>query len=271
MNWVDRVRQDATLRRITYSDGTTADVHITDIASNVTVQGTPVNKSNMQNLDDRVESNKANLGINSSFNTFSTSSTYSVGDYVIYKGVLYKCKSAVTTAGAWNSNKWQQVNIIDFINELKNIINSNYTTLNSLITTNKQSTDGEIETINNSIENLTEVELYNNTNGTLNEITLSMNASEFKYLEIFYSRTNTSGFNSTKVYSPNNKRVALTINEKGAPIVVYTGIIKISENKILFEGGGGLALKATRVGDTVVTDGTATANEIKIYRVVGIY
>lgn len=36
--------------------------------------------------------------------TFSTSSTYAVGDYVVYNGKLWKCKTAVTTAGAWTGN-----------------------------------------------------------------------------------------------------------------------------------------------------------------------
>ena len=44
---------------------------------------------------------------------FSTSSTYAVGDYVIYGGTLYKCITAVTTAGAWDSTKWTAVVVTD--------------------------------------------------------------------------------------------------------------------------------------------------------------
>mgnify|MGYP000106730440 CR=1 FL=1 len=36
--------------------------------------------------------------------TFSTSSTYAVGDYVVYKGKLWKCTTAVSSAGAWTGN-----------------------------------------------------------------------------------------------------------------------------------------------------------------------
>ena len=36
--------------------------------------------------------------------TFSTSSTYAVGDYVVYNGKLWKCTTAVTKAGAWTGN-----------------------------------------------------------------------------------------------------------------------------------------------------------------------
>lgn len=36
--------------------------------------------------------------------TFSASSTYAVGDYVVYDGKLWKCTTAVTSAGAWTGN-----------------------------------------------------------------------------------------------------------------------------------------------------------------------
>lgn len=47
---------------------------------------------------------------------YSTSSTYAVGDYCLHDGKLYVCTSAVTTAGAWNSNKWTEISIADALN-----------------------------------------------------------------------------------------------------------------------------------------------------------
>ena len=44
---------------------------------------------------------------------FSTASTYAVGDYVIYNDSLYKCTTAVTTAGAWDSTKWTETLVMD--------------------------------------------------------------------------------------------------------------------------------------------------------------
>lgn len=38
--------------------------------------------------------------------TFSASSTYKVGDYVLYNHTLYRCNTAITTAGAWDASKW---------------------------------------------------------------------------------------------------------------------------------------------------------------------
>lgn len=39
---------------------------------------------------------------------FSTSETYAVGDYVKKDGKYYKCKTAVSTAGAWDATKWDE-------------------------------------------------------------------------------------------------------------------------------------------------------------------
>jgi len=39
--------------------------------------------------------------------TFSASSTYAVGDLVIYATVLYKCIVAITVPAAWNASKWE--------------------------------------------------------------------------------------------------------------------------------------------------------------------
>ena len=38
--------------------------------------------------------------------TYSSSSTYNVNDMALYNGVLYRCITAVTTAEAFDSNKW---------------------------------------------------------------------------------------------------------------------------------------------------------------------
>lgn len=42
---------------------------------------------------------------------YSSSSTYAVGDYCIYGNTLYKCKTAITTAKAWNSAHWTATTI----------------------------------------------------------------------------------------------------------------------------------------------------------------
>lgn len=55
---------------------------------------------------------------------FSTSSTYQVGDYVMYQGKLYKCTTAITTGGAWDSTKWSLAILSDDVANLKNALNN---------------------------------------------------------------------------------------------------------------------------------------------------
>ena len=62
------------------------------------------------NIQDDVDNLKIALGLDQ--DTFSTSSTYVVGDLVIYNNTIYECTTAVTTAGDWDSSKWTIVPII---------------------------------------------------------------------------------------------------------------------------------------------------------------
>ena len=64
----------------------------------------------------------ANVDLESLADEFSTSSTYEVGEYVRRGGVMYRCITAVTTAGAWDSTKWVEVNIGDELESLKTSI-----------------------------------------------------------------------------------------------------------------------------------------------------
>ena len=51
--------------------------------------------------------------------TYSSSSTYAVGDYVYYSGILYRCTTAITTAEAWTSGHWTQVALAPEVSDLK--------------------------------------------------------------------------------------------------------------------------------------------------------
>lgn len=45
---------------------------------------------------------------------FSTSATYAVGDLVIYNSKIWKCHTAVSTAGAWTgSTNWTEIHLSD--------------------------------------------------------------------------------------------------------------------------------------------------------------
>ena len=51
--------------------------------------------------------------------TYSSSSTYKVGDYCIHDGGLYRCTTAITTAEAWTSGHWTAAKIGPDVSELK--------------------------------------------------------------------------------------------------------------------------------------------------------
>ena len=56
---------------------------------------------------------------------YSTTKTYSVGEYVTYNGALYRCTTAVTTAGSWSSNsaKFAAVKMGNDVADLKSAFN----------------------------------------------------------------------------------------------------------------------------------------------------
>lgn len=69
---------------------------------------------NLQNEIDASNNNINNirtaLGINTS--TYSSTSTYALGDLVVYNKMIYECTTAITSAEAWNQAHWTLVPII---------------------------------------------------------------------------------------------------------------------------------------------------------------
>lgn len=49
---------------------------------------------------------------------FSESATYAAGDMCVYGHRLYRCTTAVTTAGAWNSANWTEATVRDILSAL---------------------------------------------------------------------------------------------------------------------------------------------------------
>ena len=56
--------------------------------------------------------------------TYSSSSTYAVGDYCIHDGGLYRCTTAITTGEAWTAAHWTATKIGPDVSELKSAVNS---------------------------------------------------------------------------------------------------------------------------------------------------
>lgn len=83
----------------------------TEVIANPT--GTAAGTLNTVKIDDviyEVGGDSANQNI---ADAFSELQTYAVGDYCIYESILYKCTTAVTTAGAWDSTKWESCVVTD--------------------------------------------------------------------------------------------------------------------------------------------------------------
>ena len=68
---------------------------------------------------------KANWGMMKDYispgvaNQYSSSSTYKVGDYVIYNDSLYRCTTAITTAETWTAAHWTAAVLGDDVSDLK--------------------------------------------------------------------------------------------------------------------------------------------------------
>lgn len=58
--------------------------------------------------------------------TYSSSSTYKVGDYCIHDGALYRCTTAITTAEAWTAGHWTAAKIGPDVSDLKSALKGQY-------------------------------------------------------------------------------------------------------------------------------------------------
>lgn len=112
--------------------------------------------SQLNEMDNQIALNESSSASESSIaNEFSTSSTYAVGDYVIYEGQLYQCTTAVTTAGSWNSSNWTQAVLGNDVSELKSAVDD----LDSAVY-------AEIESINPLVYGGTNTAVTSNGDGT---------------------------------------------------------------------------------------------------------
>lgn len=80
--------------------------------------------------------------------TYSSSSTYAVGDYVLYSGQLYRCTTAISTAEAWTSAKWTAVALGDDVSTLKSAL----TDLETGVSYDTETSTLEITSSNQSIK-----------------------------------------------------------------------------------------------------------------------
>lgn len=105
--------------------------------------------------------------------------------------------------------------------------------------------------------------LYNSANGTAETVTLSDNAENYTYLEIFYRSSGDNACGSVKVFSPNGKLVHLgTIHYIADYDYAKFALVSVSESMITFSQNYQITLKNN--GSTYSAE-----NAIFITRVVG--
>jgi hypothetical protein len=114
--------------------------------------------------------------------------------------------------------------------------------------------------IENAINALNPVVLYNNTSGTTGTVTLSETAANFQYLEIFFDAY---GYKSVRVFSPNGKNALLQGITYADTLYHLWKNVLISETSITVSNEYRVAV----YNDTVAVQ--QNTNQVKIYRVLG--
>lgn len=116
---------------------------------------TPITATRLNNMENGIKNNDTNIG----GEEYSSSSTYAVGDIVRYQEKLYKCITAITTAEAFNSSKWEQNDIIEFLEDGTGAVN----TLVTALTTPVSGEGEEIELSNTAKKTFDEFAVEGNT------------------------------------------------------------------------------------------------------------
>jgi len=92
----------------------TAASNLTDSTLLVVEQGGSAMKANWGMMKNYISPGVAQI--------YSSSSTYAVGDYVLYQDTLYRCTTAITTAEAWTAAHWTAAVLGDDVGDLKSAI-----------------------------------------------------------------------------------------------------------------------------------------------------
>ena len=54
-------------------------------------------------------------------NVYDATSTYAVGDLVIYQNQLYKCTTAIAVAEAWDATHWTLTNMAEVAKHIEGV------------------------------------------------------------------------------------------------------------------------------------------------------
>lgn len=104
---------------------------VTDLGYNETWNGTEWKQSGSpitvdSNLETAGYAADAQKTGNAIADQYSTTSSYNVGDIVLYEGDLYKCTVAIPVAEAWNAAHWSAMNVAEKISEVETSVTEAY-------------------------------------------------------------------------------------------------------------------------------------------------
>lgn len=140
---------------------------------------TPIIANALNNMETGIADANGAIGVN----TYSASSTYSVGDYCIYNNKLYKCTTAISTAEAFNSTKWTQIKMAEEINNTGVTVSSTEPTGNNK---NRVWFKKSKNLFNGVFDNITS----NGITASFSEGVLTLNGTATAQTEIYYTFIN---------------------------------------------------------------------------------
>lgn len=119
--WTDFDAEYPTRYKITHSDLTEEQVRIANDFGQCT-EGDVFDASTMNNLESRIASAFSDdadaiedaSGLNFA-EEYDDTATYTVNDYCVHEGLLYKCITAISTAESWTPAHWSRVYVTDEI------------------------------------------------------------------------------------------------------------------------------------------------------------
>ena len=88
---------------------------------------TPINATNLNKMENGIADANGAIGASN----YDSTATYAVNDICIYNNKLYKCKTAISTAEAWNSSHWEEIKLLNSLSQIDILFEANNFTTTS--------------------------------------------------------------------------------------------------------------------------------------------
>lgn len=165
--------------------------------------------------------------------------------------ITYDDKISLTTSALPRANKCTDTDL----NEIKQVVNDNADEIN-INAGNITNIQQDLIDLDNKFKGSI---LYDNSTGTLGNVTLNDSAENYDYIEIYYKTNTRSGSKKIADFSGKTLELSFSITAPNTFVsltkqvqISGTSITKISENQYMSSGGG-----------------ITTTDTVYIYRVIG--